>query len=127
MSHTARRIRIVLAEMPPVLSEIVVEAIQEQPDMEIVGEPRDGRGLLRAMAGADVVILSERQGTGVPAGPPPDDATPTRVLMVAIVEDRTLMYELGPRRATLRDVSPHRLVEAIRGWYLDTHASRDAR
>ncbi len=113
----AHRIRIVIAEIPRMLREIVRETVANEPDMVVVGEYSERAAFLHALAAdrPDVVIF----GTPTPEEP----ALPNHVLaksphikllMLAISRRRAVMYELRPHTTTLGDVSPQRLLDAIR-------------
>jgi DNA-binding NarL/FixJ family response regulator len=117
LDDEADRIRILLAEIPPMLSDIVRDTVANEGDMMVVGEFTERGALLEGLAsgGADVVILGTSE--------PEEAAVPYRilatsphikVLMLEIRGRRAVIYELRPRRRPLGDVSPQRLVKAIR-------------
>ena len=113
----SNRIRVFLAEMPPLLRDIVRDTLTNQPDVKLVGDVRAGDAVVDALTdGAiDVVIVGARQ---------PDDSTPvgalfrssprSKVLVIATSGRTAVMYELRPHKRELGDVSPERLLEAIR-------------
>jgi DNA-binding NarL/FixJ family response regulator len=117
VGSVANRIRIVMAEIPRMTRDIVRETVANEPDMILVGEYSERAAFLESLAadGADVVIF----GTSEPG----DSALPRqffltsphiKVLMLAISGRSAVMYELRPHTTTLGDVSPQRLLEAIR-------------
>ena len=109
------KIRIVLAEMPRLLRDIVRDAVASQADTELVGDFRARNELFRAIQGVDVVIVG--------AGQPDDSALAlevfrmspcTRVLIVAVSGRSAIMWQLRPHKAPLGEVSAESLVRAIR-------------
>lgn len=110
------RTRIVLAEMPEMLRDIVAGILVEQPDMEIVG----GAVAMKSLAdvvdsvAADVVVI----GRDEPALAMRlvTDRPCLKVLAVTADGRESCRYELRPQRAALGEISPSRLVDEIRGW-----------
>lgn len=99
------------------MREIVTETLANEPDMIVVGEYSERAGFLHALAEdrPDVVIC----GTSTPE----ESALPNhflamsphvKLLMLAINGRGAVMYELRPHTTTLGDVSPQRLLDAIR-------------
>jgi DNA-binding NarL/FixJ family response regulator len=117
-SHDApNRIRIFLAGIPPMLSDIVRNTVANEPDMTVVAEFSGRRALIDALEadGGDVVIVGTKE--------PEEPSVPIRmlaasphikVLMLEIRGRSAAMYELRPHRRSLGDVSPKRLIQAIR-------------
>jgi DNA-binding NarL/FixJ family response regulator len=110
------RIRILMAGLSPMMYDIVREALESEPDMTVM-DCRDCAALPDAIEthGAAVVII----GTSDPAEPTLpftllDDHCRVKVLMLATSGDRAMLYELRPHRTSLGDVSPRRLLDAIR-------------
>jgi hypothetical protein len=106
-----RRVRVVLAEMPTLLHEIVSTILSTDPDVELDATPvpTDEIDSADAVARADVLATS-------------DDYSPTlfahpRLRLVAISDDRkhAVLYELRPHRAPLGELSPQLLVRAVHG------------
>ena len=110
-------IRVVLGEMPQMLSDILRNTLREETGVKIVGEAESGEGVREAVEThrADVVIT----GLGAEA-----NRALCRVLLVAhphvsvigIPADRSgaKQWQLRLYEASLGDVSPDELVEAIR-------------
>jgi DNA-binding NarL/FixJ family response regulator len=110
-------IRILLADMPRTLEELVSEAVSTQPDMEVVGTVSDGESLLAATrrARAQLVVVAASE-----------DAVEQRyrrvvlqqpnVRVLALSEDgrETTLYEVRPHRVALGELSPGQLADAIR-------------
>jgi len=112
-----RRVRVVLAEMPTLLHEIVSTILSTDPDVELdaTSVPTDEIDSADAVARADVLIVAEPLATS-------DDYSPTlfahpRLRLVAISDDRkhAVLYELRPHRAPLGELSPQLLVRAVHG------------
>ncbi|MDQ6829298.1 MAG: hypothetical protein M3081_10575 [Gemmatimonadota bacterium] len=110
-------IRVVLADMPRMLHDIVRTILSAEPDIEIetTTVPQREIASARAITGADVVILAE------PEAPTDEYAAMLyahpRLRLVAISDDgrRAVLYELRPHRSPLGDMSPNALVQAVRG------------
>ena len=99
------------------LSGIVKDTVSNQPDMTVVAEFSERGALLHALetGGGDVVIV----GTNEPDEPSVPAhvlaACPhIKVLMLETQGRRAALYELRPHKRSLGDVSPRRLIEAIR-------------
>ena len=111
------RIRILLAEVPRLLREIIESVVAGQGDMSIVGVIATREPVIAALeeTPADVVIVGLRNEETAA------DLTPIlyerpRVKLLAISRDggSTTVYELRPFSVPLIDVSPTGLVDAIR-------------
>jgi len=110
--------RVVLAHVPPILRDIIRDAVVNAPDVEIVGTIEDpeplGPPLERVQA--DVLIVGAAT---------PDDVTLARqvwatrprlrLLTIGPGGRRAMLLELRPNRVILGDISPQGLVAAIRG------------
>jgi DNA-binding NarL/FixJ family response regulator len=112
-----QRIRILLAEMPPLLRDVFRQVITDQPDMEVVGELTGAVGLLMAAGQnhADVVILGLRDpelpgiGTHLLSEYPH-----LKILGVTVDGRQAFLHELLPHRLPLGEASPAGLLDAIR-------------
>jgi DNA-binding NarL/FixJ family response regulator len=112
---------VLLAGMPPILRGIVSEAVAREPDMLVVGEVASSAALANMLPiDADVVIIGE--------GPGEEPVDPLRLLFehphtcVLVLEANgrnAAIYELFPVRTALGDVSPRKLIEAIRAGAAD--------
>jgi DNA-binding NarL/FixJ family response regulator len=99
------------------LCDIIEDVVTREPDMAVVGRlsSREELGSVVAKTGAQVVVLG-LSDSGVP-----DDCRAllrshpqTRVLGVASAGRQGVLYELRPIEAPLGELSPDRLVQAIR-------------
>jgi DNA-binding NarL/FixJ family response regulator len=111
------RIRVVLAEMPRLLHDVLARALMDQPDMVLVGDLGTSVELLLAAGEtqADAVILglNDTEFPGVAShllGEYP------HLKFVGVSADGRNAYlcELRPWKAELMDVSPQGLLGAIR-------------
>jgi hypothetical protein len=100
--------KVVLLDLPTTLWQIVERTVGLQPDMELIGERAAG-------VDPDVVVAGIRSI---------DDATTaaallrrwprSRVLVVGIENGDAAMFDLQPHRTPLGELSPARLLDAIR-------------
>jgi DNA-binding NarL/FixJ family response regulator len=111
------RIRILLWEMPPMLLDIITDTIAPQPDMDIVQEDKSGMNLVDAaeQTNADIVITTRDAG-----GDSKDyDELLYRHGRIKVLEIFAegrfgWLREMRPRRVALGEMSPPRLLQAIR-------------
>lgn len=109
--------RVLLADMPAMLAEVVAAAIEQGPDLRIVGVIRDDADALAAAArDADVLIVSH-----APAVPLPVAyarllaATPAlRILSVTTESDVSVLYWMGLRSRKQSVVTMAQLTKVIR-------------
>ncbi|MBV9881172.1 MAG: hypothetical protein JO180_11785 [Gemmatirosa sp.] len=114
-----RRLRIVLAGLPPMLRDIVHHTIGREPDMQVVAELADAAvislGGLDVAGGVDVVVVGAA---------PVHDAelaasilyqhARSRVLTIEARGGQAALYELRPYRIALGEVSPQAVVDVLR-------------
>lgn len=110
-------IRVLLAEMPPILAEIVRDIVAKEHDIRVIAEFADRREFLKGFEGlgVDVVVIGDRN---------PDDAglpaqlmriSPrVRVIVIATSGRNATHYQLRPQRTRLLEVAHASIVEAIR-------------
>jgi DNA-binding NarL/FixJ family response regulator len=108
--------RILLASMPPMLMEMIVQIIVREPDFMVVGEIAECPDLTSAArrCQADLLIvgessLAERDVTEVLSS-----SYPAKIITITENGHCATLNELRPHRETLVDVSAARLVAAIR-------------
>lgn len=99
------------------LCDIVAEVLAREPDLEVVGT-LSSRGDLRASVeetGTEVIVL------GLEDSELPEDCgalfeVQPRIRMLGVAGDgrRGFLYELRPLKASLGELSPQGLVDAIR-------------
>jgi chemotaxis response regulator CheB len=112
-----KRIRILLWGMPSMLLDIISDAIAPHPDMDIVGKGAKAATLFEAAerTNADVVILV-RKGVAENEGYDELLYRHSRLKVIEISGEGHYgsLYELRPRHLPLGEMSPPRLVDAIR-------------
>lgn len=115
------RIRILLAEMPRMMRDIVERAVSTQPDMQIVGFAPARVGAPSAApsrlvdADADVVIVGVASAQEARAYDPVlFDRPHLRILAITGDGRGAFLYQLRPQAVPIGDVSPQGLVDAIR-------------
>jgi DNA-binding NarL/FixJ family response regulator len=112
------RIRILLWKMPPMLLDIITDTIAPQPDMDIVAKGRIEMDLLDAaeQTNADIVITARSAATEYKDY---DELLyrHCRIKVLEILDEGRYgsLCEMRPRRVALGEMSPLRLLEAIRG------------
>jgi DNA-binding NarL/FixJ family response regulator len=117
--HVARlpAVRIFLVTTPGLLRDLVVETLNEEPDMAIVGEAHDYATLERALerTPADLVIwtVAGNDMRHVCRGLFEAHAQ-LKVLTVRNDGRQAWLCELQPQRTELGEISPRLLVETIR-------------
>lgn len=112
-----KRIRILAAQMPRMLQDMVDSIIAAEPDMMIAGEWARGSDIAEAVAcaDADILIVADDAIRGVEQW---DSLLFDRPRLKVLVLEQTgrtaLLYELRPQRTPLGEVSRAGLVSAIR-------------
>ena len=113
-----RKITVLLAIRPRMLSEVVRHIIERQPDMAVVGELMDPIGLLLALraTAAEVVITtpgdSDRAsgiGSALLAAYPQ-----LNIMALSATGDTAVVYAAGAPEQRLDDVGEESMLRAIR-------------
>jgi DNA-binding NarL/FixJ family response regulator len=109
-----RRTRILLADLPRLLREIVTEALEAQSDMEVVASVADFETLAQTIeqSRAEVIVIGH-DDPEVAAGLL-ERCPPLAVIAVTGDAKESQYYELRPHRVELGEISPSELVETIR-------------
>lgn len=112
------RIRIVLADLPPLAADLVERALRQHPDMLVVGRLPSPAGLveLARVTSPDAIMI----GLGDPELPAAcvelfAEHPALTVLGVDKRGDRAHLFQLRPHRVELGEVAPDDLVVQIRG------------
>jgi DNA-binding NarL/FixJ family response regulator len=111
--EAVHRRRVLLVDMPQLLREIVRSVVAAEEDLELVAELADSRALQKA-------IPRHRPDFVIGNSKPHDidrllEQRPTmKVLQVDGGGRSSVLYELRPTRIPLGELSPTRLLEAIR-------------
>jgi hypothetical protein len=105
------RTRILIADLPTLLRDIVLATVAPEPDLEVVGVVKGGDDITHEVrrTGATVVIVGARPATT--AAPPwrPDHATGAPAVVVVTPDGRDAVLHLA-----LGELSPRRLVDTLR-------------
>lgn len=111
-------VRILLADMTPMLLSIIRSIVADQPDIEVVGElsePTRLQAMVERTRAAMVIVGRDR--------PIPPDAfgqllartPPVRVLAITDEGRAAVLYDLRPQRIPVGELSAARLVAVARG------------
>jgi DNA-binding NarL/FixJ family response regulator len=111
------RTRIVLIDMPPLLREIVRDAVAREPDLELVAELDDAPDVVDALRqdGADFVILGSDAAAAACVSSLVAAQRGMRALELRADGRESVLYELRPHRVPLGEISAETLVRTIRG------------
>jgi DNA-binding NarL/FixJ family response regulator len=113
----AEPIRIVFAELPRMLRDILHASVADEPELELVGEASNLEDLKRLVEhrGVDVVILSlaDSELPESHYGLFEADAW-IRILAIAGHGRNASLYEMRPHRAFLQQGSPEELLRIVR-------------
>jgi hypothetical protein len=108
-----KRVRVLMSEVPLMLSSILIDALSKEGDVELVGSD-DPRGALDA-EDVDVVLIGADDPHDYKRARTMIDRWPkSRVLIVSSSGREAVMYGLYLRKLVLGDVSPRTLVHIIR-------------
>jgi hypothetical protein len=109
------RIRVLLAGLPRMLRDIVVDVVATQPDLEIVGEATNEGAIADVSGPIEVLILASR-GAAKPSRYSEHLYRRPQMRILAIVDEsrRGFLFELQPVRLPLGELSPVTLLAAIR-------------
>jgi len=118
------KIRILLASMPTMLTDIIADLVSAQGDMLVVAKAPTAADWLGAArrAAADVVIV--RQPSDSQTNDPLADVGALGRLRILAIDDggRTgSLYRLHPERVALGELSGERLVAAVRAAAREVH------
>jgi two-component system NarL family response regulator len=120
---TAQRIRILVADDHPIFRTGLRLLIDQQPDMQVVGEAADGVETLQKLAvlRPDVTLLDMRMprmdGAQVLAARATEDRRRSPIIILTTFDGDEEVYravDAGARGYLLKDASPEELVESIR-------------
>jgi DNA-binding NarL/FixJ family response regulator len=108
---------VLLAQLPPVVREILEGVFADQADMRVVGAVNGPVELLVAAGQneADIVIL-EMDDTELPgvASHLLDQYPRLKILTVTADGRRMFLYQFRPQLVSLGEMEPHRLLQIIR-------------
>jgi two-component system nitrate/nitrite response regulator NarL len=121
MSSARRRVRVLAADRHPLYRDALTRAISERPELELVGQARDGREALDAIGSAqpDVAVI-DRTLAGLSGDQVLNavgrDSLRTRVVMIAAEPDSELVYAAlanGAAGYLTKDADARELCDAI--------------
>ncbi|MEA2363799.1 MAG: two-component system, NarL family, nitrate/nitrite response regulator NarL [Thermoleophilaceae bacterium] len=121
MSPDQRRVRVLAADSHPLYRDALTRAIKERPELELVGQARDGREALDAIGSEqpDVAVI-DRGLAGLNGeqilNAVGRDSLPTRVVMIAAEPDPGLVYTAianGAAGYLTKDADARELCDAI--------------
>ncbi|MET0458517.1 MAG: hypothetical protein ABW195_04680 [Ilumatobacteraceae bacterium] len=116
MPDEASPTRVLLFDIPRLMSDLVRAVVDETPDIELVGEATDVAALTSAIndTGPDVLILSasefELPATATDAF---DNRPELKILVLTGDGEPSFLWELAPWRVSLGQLSPARLRAAL--------------
>jgi len=108
--------RILLASMPAMLMEMIVQIIAREPEFMIVGEIAECSNLTSAVrhCQADLLIVGESSLAEAEVTAVLSSSYPAKIITIAESGHCATLNELRPHREKLVDVSAARLIAAIR-------------
>jgi two-component system, NarL family, nitrate/nitrite response regulator NarL len=121
MGPARRRVRVLAADRHPLYRDALTRAIRERPELELVGQARDGREALDAIGSEqpDVAVL-DRTLAGLSGDQILNavgrDSLRTRVVMIAAEPDSELVYAAianGAAGYLTKDADARELCDAI--------------
>jgi hypothetical protein len=111
-------IRVLLAEMPRMLMDIIRDITAAHEDIDVIGELAGHADLAgtAARTGADVVVVGKTaESRDEDYGEVLRRRPQLRILAISADGRRGFLHELQPRIVPLGELSPGSLVDAIRG------------
>jgi hypothetical protein len=113
-----QRIRIIVIGLPQILRDVITEIVADQPDMEVVGDLPDGANpaTVEDLGGSFVAIRVGNDGElpDVGARLLERRARGFRILGLSSEGRTGFLYELRPTQIAIGEVTPERLLRAIR-------------
>src|SRR5688500_15191509 len=115
-----RKIKVLLAIRPRMLSEVVRHTVERQPDMEVVCELIDPIGLLLAIRAIEVEVVITTPGAS-DREPGPGSALLAayprlKIMVLSATGDTAFVYELGSPKQRIDDVGEDAMLGAIRAF-----------
>jgi len=112
------KIKVLLASRPKLLSEVIRNMIERQPDMEVLDEVLDPIELLRAIKAnnADVVILTPLEPNGEPhiCSQLLAELPRLKIVTLSAKSEAAYLYESGAHKKRIDEPSEPSLLGAIR-------------
>ncbi len=113
-----QKVRVLLSGRPRLLSEVIRNMIEHQPDMELVGEAADTIGLLRAAGetAVDVVIVTllDAEGEAQICHRLLAEYPHLRIVTLSAKGETACLYQSGAAGLRIQEPSGASLLDAIR-------------
>jgi hypothetical protein len=116
-------IRILLANLPGVFAQLVIQAIEAQPDMIIMGQVEGEIDMLRAVkGGTDILVLGAPTLTPVPGicSHLLNEYPHLKIMLLGTQEEGAVGYWLGVKRCRIKTVSADSLLDGIQTLFTAT-------
>lgn len=112
------KINVMFSSRPKLLSDIIHNLINRQPDMEVVGEVIDPIELIFALRvmPVDVVIITPLKANGNPriCSQLLKEHPQLRILILTVESETVFIYQSGSRRKRIERPSERSILNAIR-------------
>jgi hypothetical protein len=110
----AAPIQVLVADMPPLLRDIVESAVMRQRDMKLVNPERARRERSSGDARPVVIVLGGEEADDGRAAAWLDRWPHARVIFVETSGRESVLYELRPHATVMGELAPEQLIDAIR-------------
>lgn len=110
------RLRVLIREMPPLLRDLVEDALSGQDDMELLPDRRPRWPRAHAFDGPHVIVTaaSDVDQSAMAAAEWLRWLPTARVVVIETTGTRSMLYELRPHAVPLGELSRDQLVNVIR-------------
>ncbi len=110
------RLRVLIREMPPLLRDLVEDAVSTQQDMELLPDRRPTWPRVHAFDGPHVIVTaaSDLEQSATAATEWLRWVPTARVVVIDTSGARSMLYELRPHAVPLGELSREQLVHVIR-------------
>jgi DNA-binding NarL/FixJ family response regulator len=104
-------VRVLLGDIPPVLRSLIVDALRDQPDVELLHDDSD----MPERRDVDVLLIGAADPNDLEYARMLLTAWPkTRIMVVSSSGRDAVVYEWYPQKLVLGDVAPRTLLNVIR-------------
>jgi NarL family two-component system response regulator LiaR len=118
MKRCNAKIKVMLASRPKMLSEVIRNMVEHQPDMEVVGEVLDPIELLLAAKAmpVDVVIITPLKANGNPriCSQLLGDHPLLKIMTLSAEGEAAFLYQSGSPKMCIDEPSEQSILSAIR-------------
>ncbi len=117
------KIRVVLASMPAMLTEIIEDLVAGEDDMQVVAKAPQSSDVLCLARRLDARVVIVREDHGSPHDPGDELMASEKVRVLAIASDGKTgrLYRLQPRGEALGELSGEGLLAAVRAAAREPH------